>query len=360
MSLDILVTSISNPRARPVLARRLAQSPEISLEKAQSLLNNLPVRYQSALSHKEAQEEALRLRKLGVTCRIVESSEVPHAPPPREVETAWPARPSPPPVSPPVSRPREHAAVYGLPREETGGRRSGRGMGKVIAALLLVALIIAAAAYFGTFGGYSIRRTGPLASPGTRSSGNEDRADRPVDNPSPADRTPRPHRRRSDRYADSARAAHTPAQAVAFYKIAISFNRRNIDAWYGLIGAYRDAGMPDSASAARAEMQTVFGDDVSSIAGIVGRFGRVLEIARDEQQTLRIRYARAGGKRGEERLTEEVYRLMKALRTECRCEALSVHVRAGRGEELLGYLPLQPFPPSLRAFRKKAALTYLR
>ncbi|MBD3422582.1 MAG: hypothetical protein GF398_20895, partial [Chitinivibrionales bacterium] len=65
MHCDIIVTAITNPRARQVVARHLAQSPDISLVKATSMLETLPVTYQKNVDIQEAEHAVIQLQKIG-------------------------------------------------------------------------------------------------------------------------------------------------------------------------------------------------------------------------------------------------------------------------------------------------------
>lgn len=61
----------------------------------------------------------------------------------------------------------------------------------------------------------------------------------------------------SDDYAEKAVRDPALEQRIIFFKMALSFNRKNLNAWYGLIAAYRQAGEADSAARAKQRMEEI-------------------------------------------------------------------------------------------------------
>lgn len=370
MTYDIIVTRITNPRARPVVARHLAAHPEISLEKATSMLETMPVLYMENVSEQEASQTILHLRKIGVDARIRESE---HTEPDPKAD-------QPTPVSPPKTvtpRPvhhthRAHREPHIIPPPILEPKKNTIAQLAVLGgAILLLGVVI----YLGMRGERfrasratalkfsSPDKSAPGKSAGTRPSSKKRPATpsggnaMSVPSPSPNNYVSAPQRSDSRHYADSARTAPDQSAAIRFYKIAISFNKYNIDAWYGLVGAYRDLEMYQNARDARAQMREIFGDNVASIGEVIGLFGKPLEVSMSAERTLRVDYA--SHTKSANDLTGEAFRLIRALRTECSCQSVSLHARSKDGGGVLVYHHGQTYPASQREFERDATITFL-
>ncbi|MBD3345637.1 MAG: hypothetical protein GF401_11305 [Chitinivibrionales bacterium] len=370
--MDLIITSINNPRAYPVLTRNLAGDPSISLEKARTMLQNLPVTYLTDISQTEAEEAIIQLNKLGVTAKIIQPQS--STPLSQGKNVTWkPADTTKEPSKKPTVR--KKAAIYRSPAQKVSsiGTRTSpkstkiRNIASGIAGIAVMALIVGAMIFLSNFGNDSYRET-KSGSPAikkrlskTRSKAGQQRKSRKKPSKGrPSKQRPTPtssQKRQAVSYIDSARVTDDNLTAIKFYTIALSFNKYNVDAWYGLINAYSDAGMLEEAREARAEMKAIFGDNVFSLTGIVELYGTPQDISRTPEGTLRIEYQSKNRSKSE--LTEEAFRLAKALRSECRCTALSFFAQTGKGKGLLVHTPLEQFPPTLAEFKKKASLTFL-
>jgi hypothetical protein len=166
----------------------------------------------------------------------------------------------------------------------------------------------------------------------------------------------------SQAFIDSAKTRPDAREAVSFYKMALSFNKRNIDAWYGLINAYTQASMPEEADKARADMKKIFGEGVFSIAQAVGRFGDLIDLSATDEGTFRVEYR--SRQTGQNELIHESFLLGKALAIQCRCTAISlyIHGTGGKGASAgaLVFFKTDPLPLTFEGFQSAATVTYLR
>ncbi|MBD3321450.1 MAG: hypothetical protein GF350_10195, partial [Chitinivibrionales bacterium] len=315
--MDCIITGIKNPHASAVLARNLARDPNISLEKARSMLETLPVTYLSNVSQSEAEEALMRLHKLGVTARIIKSDAEPALG--IEQNVTW-NRQEQKKVPPKQFPQKKSGVVYGARASAPvrfGVSAANKPKRKIHIAKfsggIVVLFVVGLLFYFYSRSSdtYRVSKNGPLKMETGKSSGENSRkkagkkTDRPGkknshqttagNNPSPAQKS------RATAYTDSAKAGVDILTSIKFYKIAISFNKYNIDAWYGLINAYSEVGMVQERQAARSEMRELFGNNVFSLTGIIKRFGQPGEIFRAEDGLLRIQYL--SREREEEALT---------------------------------------------------------
>ncbi len=373
MAYDVIVTKITNSRARPVVARHLAADPAISLVKANSMLDTLPVPYLRGVPEKTATEAVMHLRKIGVEAQVRETEVNKEEPQHKPIEPHAPKKVTPRP-SPTAGSPRSHQQHIG--RISQPPPPDPKGSTAQYWVLVFAIAVFAIAVYIGTRGDrFSSKKTSSLKMSDRRQSASaakprskRDKTRPPASAPqsgtlsiptSRGNTTPTsPQKKESKHYADSARTAPNPGSAIAFYKIAISFNQYNIDAWYGLVGAYRELGMYDHARDARAEMRKIFGENVSSLKEIVGLFGKALELSLTQDRVLRVEYR--SHLREETGIPREAFRMIRALRTECQCEAVSLHAHLFGGKAALVYHEGNVFPASRAHFEEQANITYLR
>lgn len=374
MSYDVVVTKIDTARAKSVIARHLAQAPEISLQKAQYMVNHPPVVYQRGVTEPQLKQIVPRLKQMGATVKLIrvdEQKPAPAAPPPQQEPPAQPAPPPPPPAPPRKLSAEFHSRAQhvagSLDSSSTNNKRKKRTSSEraaITAILVLVAIVLLSLVgnkvefNFGRiFGGAS--GSGDAAGKGAREAGTQDSAaaERQA---SPRDTTQTSPRRRarSNALVDSAKAyGFDQLRAIKFYKMALSFNRNNIKAWHGLLGAYTETGMTEKASRTRREMKSRFGEEALSITEIVKRYGEVDNLSRRPNGTYRVEYRSSA--RDEESLIEETYQLARELRTVCRCSALSVYASTGKGRGLLSHVSLTPFPATRSEYRRTATMRYL-
>lgn len=366
---DLIVVKVEDEGAKRVLSRHLARDPSISLEKASSMLDNLPVAYLRNATEKEIAAAAQQLDSLGVGYTTVESKGTPDSIGPTPLPDAEPE----PVMSPIPERKPETTRVRHLPDQRivlSGGGSSpeapaartvsgtwAKALG-VIAVLGVAGLIL----YLGGKKRYDLKPIGPIGSGRGASRGSH--------------RKPASGRRQTTAPRSSRKSVSAQAKASAnalidsaarytddygtmikFYKIAISFNEHNVQAWQGLISAYRSAGMDPQVDSVLAEFTALFGKDVVSVERMVARYGVLTDYATGADGTCRLEYSSRSRKSAA--LEKEVFELCRALAGESRCSAISLYATTGKGTGMLVHIRATPFPPTRSAFVKAAMLTYL-
>ncbi len=159
-------------------------------------------------------------------------------------------------------------------------------------------------------------------------------------------------------YVDSAVHAADLMKRINFYKVALSFNRYNLDAWFGLINAYKEAGMIKQALDAEKQMQALFGEDIDQVHSIVGRFGRLIDVAGPNDGIYRVTYKTAKGSKSE--LEKETFLLARALRPNCDCTTLILYASTTKGAGLLARIPTKGFPDSFSGYKSHAKIMTAR
>jgi len=284
MHYNLMVTGFDNSKSKTIVARLLAsRNSSIPYQKALAMMEAPPVVLFEDIDSEEMAEHVVQFKKIGVRFKAIAVQPAVQA---RESEI-----PSTPPMHKPVlitgtpvlsehkgipSRTSDISEVPEKKRKWYTMKRFHLGAFAVVAAYILVMTFL-----------FRIQKTRSPLSGGDLQNGNamsrvtgtadkkkahEKKTINSVrDNHPVADKK----LKKATAFVDSARqyASDDPMKAVKFYKMAISFNKYNINAWFGLLGAYRDLGMKKEEAEAQKKMKAVFGEDIFSINGIVHPFG---------------------------------------------------------------------------------------
>ncbi len=386
MKFDVLITGIGNPKARNIVSKHIAHETGVSIQVALSQLDTLPVSYASGLGKDEAQMVARQLDRIQVAAHLVEAQ--PSMPAQRGsylvdkpfVKMTEPPKPSP--VPEPHHKQEPDAAPIAPQRPEVTTRK------KIAAALwwaagVLAVILVVFAATRGAFNwnhafaldwsksglaqGDSAGRT-PAGKPAKRDArdtlakSDSSAADSQRQTPrgAAADTTSPPpeQAQMAEAFLDSAQAAATLRQAIAFYKFATSFNRKNVAAWRGLRDSYERAGLEREQHAAEREMARLFGNDVFSVAKIVEPYGTILSLATTVDGTFRVEYR--AKKAGNDEALIDSYHLMRDLAPPCKCSAISLYAKTGQRAGLLVYARTEALSQTFERFKNDALVTVLK
>jgi len=147
------------------------------------------------------------------------------------------------------------------------------------------------------------------------------------------------------------------AKEIHFYKMAISFNRYNIQAWYGLLNAYRDAEMQSEMNYTKEEMKDIFGNNIFSINEIVRPYGSLNDAQLDKERNYLIEYNT--GKTVKDDLITESYFIIREIRQVCNCKQISLFAKTGPGRGLVVHISSSAETASFELYRNSASITYL-
>jgi hypothetical protein len=153
---------------------------------------------------------------------------------------------------------------------------------------------------------------------------------------------------------DSAKSAGVNnATLINFYKIAISFNKYNLDAWLGLLAAYKTAGMSEEYQDASNQMKELFGDKVFDIASQVKRFGDIEDMFENENGVLTVKYRSSDLV---DELQERVYSLIKILHSNYNYTSISVEIADNKTERMVVHIRPGMEIATFADFRKNASV----
>jgi len=166
------------------------------------------------------------------------------------------------------------------------------------------------------------------------------------------------HKQEANNYLDSAKTNGTDMdKQVAFYKIAISFNRYNLQAWYGLLQAYRDMGKLNEARATEAQMLEIFGNEVKSVNTAVSQFGELTDAYVNNSGTYRVEYKTKKSTRDE--VLREVFNMTRAIRSACNCYNISIHASTGPGKGLTANTTAETSAYTMPEFSRQADVIWV-
>lgn len=379
MQCDVIITAINNNRAFPVLARHLAHDPNIPLAKAQSMLTNLPIIYMRRISGDEARFALRQLEKLGVVASIAQSSlpeshkiqgnelapQRPDTPQPDQVP-AMPEAPvvvklATPSIQPTLSFSESPTDIRFTPFQQLMKFRWYYWVGGL--------LVIALCAFFASLFNLKPNSTAPtdlaleiqstqktlhsVVQPSIQPTKGAEPLSQPVEQrPDPARAS------QSDSYSDSATTCNETVQAIRFFKLALSFNKNNIEAWQGLINAYEDAQEPEKAHETRIAMEKLLGKSAVSAGIFLKKFGTVRTIQQKENGTLDIFYDTH--KQTSDKLQREAYTIVTGLKATCNCAAISLYARTPDGAGYIVFIPTSLIPHTYNDFTTGAHFTLLQ
>lgn len=140
-------------------------------------------------------------------------------------------------------------------------------------------------------------------------------------------------------------------QATKLYRIALSFNRKNIDAWYGLLNCYKEHSMTKEIQETEAEMRKLFGPHIFSVHKMVSPYG-ALEEYTDSKSATFLRYSSFDS--ADPLL--DIYKIALSVSNVCKGKKITIYATIGKKEGYLVSIASKPFPRGFGAFKSKASI----
>jgi hypothetical protein len=161
-------------------------------------------------------------------------------------------------------------------------------------------------------------------------------------------------KKNSSAMCDSAKdTGNNTTMLINFYKIAISFNKYNLDAWFGLLDAYKSAGRIGECQQTENQMKELFGDKVFDISSQVKRFGEIEDLFENENGVLVIKYR---SPEPLDRIQERVYSLVKILRSNAGYQSVSIEIAGVKAERMLVHVRPGMEIATFADFKKNASV----
>lgn len=361
MGKDLVIITIDNDHARKVIARLLCQKQSIPLQKALAITVKPPFIFISNESYDALKKVVDQYSQLGITFKIVDSLQ--KKPVSRSHNNAIPDKI--PPVNNDDSSQKTEPSktahiVHHLPlddipviTEQSKKKFPVRSLLQLLLIILIpIALVIFAYRekrnafledYDGKVTDTKVSKTKKAVSTGQSKSSETI--------------TPE-NRAKSADFTDSARAYYEDYEkAVSFFILAISFNKYNYRAWYGLVNTYHSMNELDKEKKAKAEMEMLFGKSVFDIGSIVRPFGELETAELRSDSSYFLEYTTESSSR--QALVNETFQIVRALKPVCNCVSIAIFAQKSAGKGLIVHLKSDMTFFNLADYTAVASFTYL-
>lgn len=380
MRYDLQVTEIKNENARKVLAHQLARDPGISFHDALGKLQRLPVVLFRDLDEQAMTSMVGQYLKYGVRLKALPAQQMSDVEVLRHSESQDPEK-----IkgtieysksmvnddsaqmvvqSDDVSEKREltegQAAIFKNSSliEESKKRVNDRTLLIIFLVLFLIVCLILSLFSSGKKDYHALTGSGTIVSP-PQVKGADVHGEHLKKKSSKSELSKRKDisavdKKNSSAMCDSARNAENNTETlINFYKIAISFNKYNLDAWFGLLGAYKSAGKSDEYHQAEQQMKELFGDKVFDISSQVKRFGDIEDLFENENGVLVVKYR---SPEPLDRIQERVYSLVKILLSSAGYQSVSIEIAGVKNDRMLVHVRPGMEISTFADFKKNASI----
>jgi len=361
MGKDLVITSIDNDHACKVIARLICQKQSIPLQKALAITAKPPFVFIINESDELIKKVAGQYSQLGIAFKIVDSMQHGSSnsssniiPPdqPKLVNTAVAYQKA---EYPKAIRPIHHLPPDDVPAVSVKKRKL-LSISSLISLLLIILIPVILIVfsfkkekksfleeYNGKVTPSSQSETknisGSKLQPAKTSVSSENKA-------------------KSADFTDSASVYNEDYErAVVFYKLAISFNKYNYRAWYGLVNTYYSMNERGKAKKAQDEMRKLFGESVFDIGSIIQPFGELETAELRSDSSYFLEYTTEALSR--QALVNETFQIVRALKPTCNCVSIAIFAQRSAGKGLIVHIKNDKPFFNLTDYKTAAAFTYL-
>ena len=136
------------------------------------------------------------------------------------------------------------------------------------------------------------------------------------------------------------------------YRVAISFNRQNLQAWFGLLHCFEKKGDSRKAAEIRSEMQKLFGADVFTASQAVSAYGDAERFSM-EGKVFRLSYLRKSNSASVE---QELFSIGQGIADKGGFDRAVVFAKEGESGGYMISFSLADFPRNIEEFRQKITI----
>lgn len=379
MKYDLIITSIDKSHINTI-AKLLCTDPSISLQKALSMLKNPPVTYKKDLEKEVVKREIEKLKSLGAEVMPIESKNVKdeiddlldneeidlkshkiereHTPIKR-TETKQPRSDS-------YKRELKSSNISRIrPSQKKKKKKSYAGilvLFGIVAVAFLLLVQTGDSKYDIKADNSLIKKVGDGNNKKSQSSAKQKKKKNLNIFSAMKEKKKKEEARKineSKNYSDSAELfLNDPDEMVRFYKIAISINKNNFNAWTGLVNAYANLGMTKEAYETKEKMLKIFGDEMFSVEDIVKPYGKLVSYKKDKHGFCRLEYKSKSKKRV--LLESESFNLLRSLNASSQgCSKYSLYAATAKGKGMLVRFSEDEFPNTFSNFLLKAEIHFI-
>jgi tetratricopeptide (TPR) repeat protein len=361
MGKDLVITSINNDHARKVIARLICQKQSIPLQKALTITAKPPFVFVINESDELIKKVVGQYSQLGITFKIVDSSQQSSTDSSHEL-----VHPDKVQISNTVALPQkaEHQkinhTVHHLPSDDppvvSDKKKKKFPVSSFISLLLIIILPVILiifsfrekkSAFLEEYDG---KVTDTNQSKVKKTAGTRQQSSQNSISPE--------NREKSADFTDSADAyTEDYEKAVFFYKLAISFNKYNYRAWYGLVNTYYSMNEIDKAKKTQNEMKKLFGENVFDIGSVIKPFGELESAELRSDSSYYLEYTTNAS--SQQALVNETFQIIQALKPTCNCISIAIFAQKSPGRGLIVHIKSDKPFFSLTDYKSAASFTYL-
>jgi hypothetical protein len=361
MGKDLVITSINNDHTRKVIARLICQKQSMSLQKALAITAKPPFVFIINESDELIKKIMGQYSPLGITFKIVDSSQQgpsdsshdPVIPNKAQIVTTVD-------LPPKTEHPKTNYPVHHLPSDDSPVV-SDKKVKKFPVSSFITLLIIVIIPVILIIFSYREKKNAFLEDyDGKVTDTNQSKVKKAIStkHQSSQNSISPENREKSADFTDSASAYNEDYEkAVSFYKLAISFNKYNYRAWYGLVNTYYSMNKIDKAKNAQAEMKKLFGESVFDIGSIIKPFGELETAELRSDSSYYLEYTTSSS--NQQALINETFQIIRALKPTCNCISIALFARKSPGKGLIVHIKSDKPFFSLTDFKTAASFTYL-
>jgi tetratricopeptide (TPR) repeat protein len=361
MGKDLVITSINNDHARKVIARLICQKQSMSLQKALLITAKPPFVFIINESDELIKKIVSQYSQLGITFKTIDTSQ--HI---ASDSTHEPVIPNKVHISNNVELPQKaelqktNHPVHHLPADDIP-EVSDKKKKKVPVSSFITLLIIIIIPVILIMFSYTEKKDAFLEDyNGKVTDTNQSTLKKTVTTGHQLSKSKisDASKEKSADYTDSA-GAYTEdyEKAVFFYKLAISLNKYNYRAWYGLVNTYYSMNKIDKAKNAQKEMKKLFGESVFDIESIIKPFGELETAELRSDSSYYLEYTT--NSLGQQTLINETFQIVRALKPVCNCISIAVFAQKSPGRGLIVHIKNDKPFFNLTDYKSAASFTYL-
>jgi tetratricopeptide (TPR) repeat protein len=361
MGKDLVITSIDNDHARKVIARLICQKQSMPLQKALAITTKPPFVFIINESDELIKKVVGQYSQLGIAFKIVDSMQQVSAessssiiPPdqPKLVRAAVSYQN--------IEHPKANHPVHHLPYDDIPVVAEKKKINLSIPSLIAMLMIILLLVILIIFSFKQEKKSFLQEYDGNVITSNQSATKnvsnsklQPVKN-----KVSTENKAKSADFTDSASLYNEDYEkAIAFYKLAISFNKYNYRAWYGLVNTYHSMNEPGMAKKAQNEMRKLFGESVFDIGTIIKPFGELETAELRSDSSYFLEYTTESSSR--QTLINETFQIVRALKPTCNCVSIAIFAQRSPGKGLIVHIKNDKPFFSLTDYKTVAVFTYL-
>ena len=146
------------------------------------------------------------------------------------------------------------------------------------------------------------------------------------------------------------------SEAVKLYRVALSFNKNNLNAWYGMLNCYLEHNQKQEADSVREEIKRIFGNDVFSVAALILPYGDLGNYSSNNRE---FRASYKSFSKDRDAITQQIFNICRGVYATEEFDKAVIFAETSSGKGVLVSVELSPFPETIVQFRAVADISVM-